>query len=157
MNRIILTVACALIISCSCLAQEKAAVLPPEPGELIRAVKSSRNDSGLALENVRALIEQGADVNYVDRYGVTPLAYAADVGDLEMTEYLLSKGARHDAGTERPLIIAAGMGRLNIVEFYLENGIPIDTVSAKGETALQVALRWDQPGVVAYLRSKGAK
>ncbi|MDD5348002.1 MAG: ankyrin repeat domain-containing protein, partial [Candidatus Omnitrophica bacterium] len=106
---------------------------------------------------VKTLVEQGADVNYADRYGLTPLGYAADVGDLEMTRFLWSKGARHDAGKERPLLVAAGRGRLEIVKFYIEQGVPIDTVSAQGSTALKVAARWDQAAVVEYLKSKGAQ
>ena len=127
------------------------------PAELIRAVKSSRKDPALALEKVKLLVAQGADVNHVDRYGVTPLGYAADVGDLEMTKFLLSKGARHDAGKERPLIVAAGRGRLEIVKFYIEQGVPIDTVSAQGKTSLEVARFWNQTAVIEYLGSRSAQ
>ena len=147
-------VACALVGAGIALAQEQPRPAKPDPAELIRAVKSSRNDPTLALKKVKQLVKDGADVNHVDRYGVTPLGYAADVGDLKMTRFLWSKGASHDIGKERPLIIAAGRGRLDVVKFYINTGVPANTLSAQGNTALQVAQRWNQAEVIQYLEKK---
>src|SRR4029077_12529762 len=47
------------------------------------------------------LIESGEDVNAADNYGITPLMVAANLGDIEVVRYLISKGAdlgAHDLG-----------------------------------------------------------
>jgi ankyrin repeat protein len=51
------------------------------------------------VEMARALIERGANVNVVDKLGMTPLLWAAssDFGDPAMIELLLKSGARADA------------------------------------------------------------
>ena len=47
----------------------------------------------------KALIERGANVNVVDKQGMTPLLWAAsmDFGDPAMIELLLKSGAKADA------------------------------------------------------------
>ena len=53
------------------------------------------------LELVKLLIESGEDVNAADNYGITPLMVAANLGDIEIVRYLISKGAdlgSHDLG-----------------------------------------------------------
>jgi ankyrin repeat protein len=54
---------------------------------------------------VQLLIEHGADVNHVDKRGMTPLLYAAsvDFGDAAMVELLLRNGARRDARSQEGL------------------------------------------------------
>ena len=50
------------------------------------------NDS----EMVKYLIEEGADINGVDRFGMTALDYARKMGQSRVKEYLESLGARHE-------------------------------------------------------------
>jgi len=53
------------------------------------------------LELVKLLIESGEDVNAADNYGITPLMVAANLGNIEIVKYLISKGAdlgAHDLG-----------------------------------------------------------
>jgi ankyrin repeat protein len=53
------------------------------------------------LELVKLLVELGEDVNAADNYGITPLMVAANLGDIEIVKYLISKGAdlgAHDLG-----------------------------------------------------------
>ena len=58
------------------------------------------------------LIERGADVNHVDKNGMTPLLYAAsiDFGDSAMIDLLLKSGARTSARTKEGLT-ALGLAR----------------------------------------------
>ena len=47
----------------------------------------------------RMLLQDGFDVNVKMRFGKTLLAVAADYGQTEVLEYLISKGATVDVGT----------------------------------------------------------
>jgi ankyrin repeat protein len=57
----------------------------------------------------KLLIERGADVNHVDRFGMTALLYAAsiDFGDASMIDVLLKAGASPAARTKEGLTAAA--------------------------------------------------
>jgi ankyrin repeat protein len=46
------------------------------------------------LEEVRYLVERGADVNKASHIGTTPFAAAMALGCAEITAYLYSAGAR---------------------------------------------------------------
>jgi len=48
------------------------------------------------LEEVRLLLEQGADINARDRYGQTALMNAAHTGQLALVRLLIEKGADLD-------------------------------------------------------------
>ncbi|HTR34386.1 MAG TPA: ankyrin repeat domain-containing protein [Bryobacteraceae bacterium] len=66
---------------------------------LDRAVLSNQ------IDIAKLLITRGADVNHVDKLGMTPLLYAAsiDFGDSGMIDLLLASGARPDAQTKQGL------------------------------------------------------
>lgn len=49
------------------------------------------------IDTVKALLENGADVNWRDMNGNTPLLAAANTGDAEMIRMLLSFGADREA------------------------------------------------------------
>jgi ankyrin repeat protein len=68
----------------------------------------------------RLLIARGADVNHVDRFGMTPLQHAAlfDFGDSQMIDLLRGAGARIDARTKDGLTaldLARKYGHLNLL------------------------------------------
>jgi ankyrin repeat protein len=54
------------------------------------------------LDMARMLIGRGADVNHTDKFGMTPLLWAAsiDFGDSGMMDLLLKSGARPEARTK---------------------------------------------------------
>ncbi len=60
------------------------------------------------VEVARVLIERGADVNHVDKKGMTPLLYAAsiDFGESGMVDLLLKSGAKAAARTKDGLTAA---------------------------------------------------
>lgn len=57
---------------------------------------------GNQVEEAKLLIDRGADVNHVDKLGMTPLLYAGsiDFGDAAMVELLRKAGARTDMRTK---------------------------------------------------------
>ena len=75
------------------------------------------NESDNMIEGIRnghvaivhAFLERGADVNYIDKHGGTPLHWAAARGLAEIVELLLSRGADpevKDADGEMPCDVA---------------------------------------------------
>jgi ankyrin repeat protein len=72
------------------------------------------------VEMARALIARGANVNVVDKLGMTPLLWAANVdfGDTAMIELLLKSGAKTDARNKdglTPLELARKYGHATLV------------------------------------------
>ena len=56
------------------------------------------------IKTIKTLIEHGAAINLVDRYGYSALDFAYYVGSAEVIEYLLSKGAVEGIGISETLI-----------------------------------------------------
>jgi ankyrin repeat protein len=67
---------------------------------------------------VRQLVEAGADINSGVR-GTTPLEIAASKGNLEIVEYLLSRGAQNP---ERAFIVALDNRHANVVKYFIDSG-----------------------------------
>ena len=83
------------------------------------------------IEAVKQHLDAGADVNAKDRYGRTPLNYAATRGLKEIIELLIAKGA--DVNTK------------------------IEVGDYKGQTPLDGAIQWNHPETADLLRKHGGK
>ena len=105
------------------------------------------------VEIVRALITAGANVN--NGYDRLPLHIAAENGHLSVVQLLLQSGA-YIHGTEEngrtALMAAASGGYLPVVQYLVEQGANLQATS-KGETALTVAAKKEQPQIYRYLHS----
>lgn len=94
------------------------------------------------LNEVRDLLERGADPNECDFCGFTCLHEAALNGDIDIVRYLISKGADvnkqalPDGDLETPLIDAADNGHYEIVKLLLESGADPLIYNNDGYTAL---------------------
>jgi cytohesin len=88
------------------------------------------------LELVKLLVNtHGADVNY--SYGrQTPLSNAAHAGDAEMVRFLLSAGARPEAGEVSALHNAASSGDPEMVRLLLDAGADVNRTGYLGRTPL---------------------
>jgi ankyrin repeat protein len=62
---------------------------------------------------VRFFIENGVDVNATDKFGNTPLQFAAAAGNLPMVKLLLAKGANADAAVTDSVKVKKGPIGLN--------------------------------------------
>jgi hypothetical protein len=94
-------------------------------------------------ELARWLVENGADVAAVDRYGETPLHSRAGHWQANI-EVLLELGADIDAVDSRgetPLHRAAGVGNVNAARLLLQRGARVDTRNRFGLTPLAAALQ----------------
>lgn len=97
------------------------------------------------LEQVKAEIDGGRQVDSRDAAGQTPLMYAAESGQLEVVRYLISAGADVNAtsnalGLGTPLIYAASSDRTQVMQYLIDNGARVDArTPARQETALMWA------------------
>lgn len=115
------------------------------------------------LEMLKLLIEvYNAPVNYSNIQKVTILMLAAQVGDLDIIKYLLSKGAKAELKDQNGMTVlhyASKHGNLNIVKFFVEQYDPahnINQADALGKTPLYHAIEYKNSHVIKYFLSKNA-
>lgn len=109
-----------------------------------------RGDTAAAL----ALIEAGARLEPSDPWAPAPLAIAAEVGDLQITDALLHRGARRvplGCWWDPPLLRAARGGHLDVMGELIESG-----AEAHPYDLLMAAIEGDQPEVVDAAVQLGA-
>ncbi len=110
----------------------------------------------------RALINAGADVNKASVGDGNPLIMAAANHSMEVARLLINRGADVNAyvpADETALINAAREGDLDMVKLLVENGAKVNlayTVEGKLRSPLNMAEKYHNDDVAAYLRSKGA-
>lgn len=96
-----------------------------------------------ALQRVRHLVEEGANVNDADQFGWLPLHRAAANNHAHIVTYLLDAGAAIEAcGTDdwTPLHLACVSGSSRAVAALVEGGANVDAVARNGNTPLHLAL-----------------
>jgi uncharacterized protein len=133
---------------------------------LAGALIASAADSRLAdaakradRKTVRALIEQGADVNAPQVDGTTALHWAAHEDDLETAQLLLKAGANANNANRygvTPISVACTNGNGAMVELLLRAGADPNTALPSGETPLMTASRTGKVEAVRALLAKGA-
>lgn len=110
---------------------------------------------------VAELIRSGANVNAANQFGATPMAQAALRGDAAILQLLLKAGADPDspnAEGETALMTVARTGNVEAAKVLVAAGARVDaTEKWGGQTALIWAAAQDQPAMIRFLLSKGAK
>jgi ankyrin repeat protein len=120
------------------------------------------------FDKVRAIVENGVDLDVLGSNGHTPLMQSAEMEDLEITKYLIQAGAKinfpgHEGAT--PLHIAVdisidgiiqnggspGDEPLEMINFLLSKGADKDLKNSKGESALNWAESYSSNKVVSAL------
>jgi ankyrin repeat protein len=84
-------------------------------------------------------IEAGADVDWKDGAGRTPLFYAAQYGDYDIVVELIERGAdvnAPDKALKTPLHFAAAAYQPEVVDLLLRSGAGVDLQDSNGNTAL---------------------
>lgn len=108
---------------------------------------------------IKALIDNGWDINTVFDFDGTLLIMAVKTGSDEIVSYLLSNGA--DVNLESPvdgnaLIAAAKYNQLDIAQQLLDAGAKVDAWVENDETALINASREGHYKMVKFLLESGA-
>mgnify|MGYP003720187799 CR=1 FL=1 len=92
------------------------------------------------VDAVRALLQQGTDVNGAHGDGMSALHWAAQRGDRQMAEILVYAGAKVNAvtriGQYTPLHVASTEGNASLIELLLESGgdVAAATTTSGGPT-----------------------
>ena len=77
------------------------------------------------IENVKELLDMGAQIDAVNKYGRTPLLYAALNGHTDIVKLLLDRGAEVDARDEEgwaPLRRAVNAGITEMTKLLIQHG-----------------------------------
>lgn len=103
---------------------------------LISAVCNDR------IDDVRALLDRGVNVNEADKNGWTPLHWAAIFGYDRAAKLLVARGAAVNPSDRfygvTPLHCAAAEAQVAVAAFLLRSGAHIDARDKKGRTPLHV-------------------
>lgn len=135
-----------------------------------------------ALKNqaiIDALLKRGANINYENGFGKTPLYYAIENGNLEILEHLLKNGAdpnhryvsKEDLESNifllceyaivhpgrTPLMHAAQHGTRETISMLVKYGGRINDVDDVSFSALDYAAHNAKPDNATYLQTLGAK
>ena len=96
------------------------------------------------LVMVKALVEEGIDVNSRNSIGSTPLIGAASEGHIEVLKVLIAKGAgvnSQDIYGWTPLMEAAIRGRKDVVELLIAKGADVSAKDRDGHITARAGLR----------------
>jgi ankyrin repeat protein len=108
---------------------------------------------------VRALLEQGADVNASQPDGMTALHWASRRDDVETATALVRARAKVDATTRygvTPLYLASVNGSAAMIDVLLGAGADANAATTGGETALMTTARTGKVDAVRRLLERGA-
>src|SRR3954447_5240410 len=128
----------------------------PSPSPVADAAMKGDRDA------VRALLKQGADVSAAKGDGMTALHFAAERGDVAMTEMLVYAGANVAAvtriGQYTPLHVACRAGNAAVAKMLLDAGANVAArTTTSGVTPLHLAAASGNGGLVALLLDRGAE
>ena len=113
------------------------------------------------LHAVRALLQDGADVNAAHGDGMSALHWASERGDAEMVAALVQAGAAVDAVTRighyTPLHVASAGGHAKVIERLVGAGADVSAAASNsGATPLHLAAAAGSAAAVAALLDRGA-
>ena len=113
------------------------------------------------VRDVRRQIQNGADVNWSARNGLTSLLWASLLGRVEVVRVLLENGADVNRADNKrgwtALMVASYVGHINVVRVLVEKGADVNRADNSGETALDIASANSNVGVIRVLTTANAR
>lgn len=109
--------------------------------------------------NINLLLDRGADVNHVDKRGMTALHTACYLGASDLVSCLLERKPRLDLrdniyGT--PLHCGVLSGSIDVVMALVENCATLNDADINGNTAVHVAAKLNRHNILRLLVQNGA-
>ncbi|TQD91516.1 hypothetical protein C1H46_022914 [Malus baccata] len=123
-----------------------------EMGELM-LMAARRGD----LKNVELLLQNGADINCCDQYGLTALHAAAIKGHKDVARVLIRFGSdleSQDGEGHAPLHMAVVGGSLETVKILVHGGANVNAKSNGGATPLYMATAMGYDDITEFLTSR---
>lgn len=109
------------------------------------------------VEQLRALLDDGANIERKNNHGHTALVQAAGCGRSECVQLLLDRGADVNAGRRVSALAYASLnGHMECIRILLDYGADIDLPSYYGMTPLMCACFHGRNECVALLLERGA-
>jgi ankyrin repeat protein len=132
-----------------------------KPNELSKIDHSLLESASFGIEDdVRTLIECGANIESCTKQGETALMLSASNGYHETASLLLDLGADIEAGRRSDgrtaLLFASAMGFTETIKVLLDRGAKIDGKDKRGSTALMLAAAGGHEHAARYLIDRGA-
>lgn len=116
---------------------------------------------GAGAKRIQYLLAIGADVHFVNSFGVTALYLAAQSGHVDVVRLLLASTAANvdfaRASGATPLFIASHNGHVGVVKELLARNANVDAANANGTTSLTIAAQNGHADVVDALLLAGAQ
>ncbi len=111
-----------------------------------------------ALPAVKLLVEGGADIDAVDRFGSQPLDEAVRVGATAVAAFLTDLGAGTAKAEERTaqFLNACSVGDTDLIRFMLANGQPPGSADYDARSGLMLAVGGGHFSAVTTLLGAGA-
>ncbi|CAG0909539.1 unnamed protein product, partial [Cyprideis torosa] len=127
------------------------------------AVDSLHHQTPLYLANTRAtatvLIDNGAEVNVIDKWSQTPLLLARQRNRHSVVDVLLDNGADPNISgwyEQTPLLLAARHGHHSTTELLLSNGVDPNIPDSNKRTPLLLASQYGHHSIAELLLANGA-
>jgi ankyrin repeat protein len=106
------------------------------------------------LDIIKLLLEKGAEVNKVNFFNYTALAYATLSGNMEIIKLLVDHGSDIDIADcpgWTPLMHASRMNKIELVEYFITSGANIRHKDIIGRNALSISRLHRNIPVLRYL------
>jgi len=126
---------------------------------LISIIKSTKLDLEEQKIWIKKLLQNGADINIIDKCECSPLSQAIKCHSLSLTKFLVEHGANievYDKNNNGPLTFAIFENNIPIIQYLIDCGVDLNPIDENKQNPLEVAIRWGYLSVVKILVENGA-